>query len=67
MVKWTDKFQGDLLENNHAHVWRASLDYSESKVNKVIGFLSRDEVERANRFYFERFLSFIRNCKCIIF
>ena len=54
MVKWTDKFQGDLFENNHAHVWRASVDYSESKVNKVIGFLSRDEVERANRFYFER-------------
>ena len=54
MVKWTDKFPGGLFEKDHAHVWKASLDYSESKVNLVIGFLSKDEVERANRFYFER-------------
>ena len=54
MVKWTDEFPGGLFEKDHAHVWKASLDYSESKVNLVIGFLSRDEVERANQFYFER-------------
>lgn len=54
MVNWTDKFPGGLFENDHAHVWKASLDYSEAKVNLAIEFLSRDEVERANRFYFVR-------------
>lgn len=52
MVKWADNFQGSLFEYNHIHIWRASLDYSESKLNLLMGYLSNEEIERANRFYF---------------
>lgn len=54
MIKWIDKFPGGLFENDHVHIWRASLDYSKSKLNLLIGSLSKDEIERANRFYFEK-------------
>lgn len=53
MVKWTDRFSGGLFEFNHVHIWRASLEYNQSKVNFLTGSLSMDEIERANRFYFE--------------
>lgn len=52
-INWADKFPGCLYGIDHIHVWKASLDYNESKINSAIEFLSMDEVERANRFYFE--------------
>jgi 4'-phosphopantetheinyl transferase len=54
MNNWTDKFPGGLFECDHVHIWRASLDYSKSKLNLLIGSLSKDETERADRFYFEK-------------
>jgi len=54
MVKWADNFQGSLLEYNHVHIWRVNLDYSESKLNLLKDHLSKEEIERANRFYFEK-------------
>lgn len=53
MMNWTDKFPGCLYKKDHIHIWKASLDYNAAIVNSVIGFLSADEVERANRFYFK--------------
>ena len=53
MIKWIDKFPGRLFEYDQVHIWRAPLDYSESKVNLLIKYLSKEEIERANRFYFE--------------
>lgn len=54
MIKWIDKFPGGLLENDQIHIWQASLDYNKSKFNLLIGSLSEDEIERSNRFYFEK-------------
>lgn len=42
------------LWKNHVHVWRAELDLATSEIEKLAQTLSPDEVERANRFYFER-------------
>ncbi|HBE19203.1 MAG TPA: 4'-phosphopantetheinyl transferase [Cyanobacteria bacterium UBA11149] len=42
------------LWENHVHVWRAELDLPISEIEKLAQTLSPDEVERANRFYFER-------------
>jgi 4'-phosphopantetheinyl transferase len=42
------------LSNDDIHVWRTSLDLSESCVQRLRRTLSEDELNRAARFYFER-------------
>src|SRR5262245_43403731 len=43
-----------MLEQNEVHVWRADLDRPDDLVEKFRRTLAPDEIDRANRFYFER-------------
>ena len=43
-----------LLADHEVHVWRAQLDLPASQVQELSGLLTADELERANRFSFER-------------
>lgn len=36
------------------HIWQVALDVPEEGIRQLEGVLSRDEIERANRFYFAR-------------
>lgn len=43
-----------LLEKDEVHVWSANLNLSEKQVKKLQLYLSADELQRAQRFYFAR-------------
>jgi 4'-phosphopantetheinyl transferase len=43
-----------LLGDNEVHVWRASLELPSSRVQRLQGNLSEEELERAERFHFQR-------------
>jgi 4'-phosphopantetheinyl transferase len=42
------------IRPDQVHVWRAHLDVRDSRIRELEQFLSQDELNRANRFYFER-------------
>lgn len=42
------------LSPNNIHIWRANLKISQLQIEELFKTLSSDEIERANRFYFER-------------
>ena len=43
-----------VLGPDEVHIWRGNLDLSRERVEKLALTLSTDEVERANRFYFQQ-------------
>ncbi|HKY28375.1 MAG TPA: hypothetical protein VJM12_10600, partial [Pyrinomonadaceae bacterium] len=42
------------LQSGEVHVWRVDLEQIDQVVNGFRGTLDPDELQRANRFYFER-------------
>ncbi len=42
------------LSVNNVHIWSVSLKLLPSQIEQLSTILSSDEIERANRFYFER-------------
>ncbi|MGD1702459.1 4'-phosphopantetheinyl transferase family protein [Dapis sp. BLCC M229] len=42
------------LSENNAHIWSTNLKLASSQIEELSTILSPDEIERANRFYFER-------------
>src|SRR6266498_6151578 len=50
---WSPAPKDQILTDNEVHVWRAGLELPPSQVKRLIGILTDDEVDRANRFSFE--------------
>jgi len=50
---WSPAPKDLILADNEVHVWRAQLELSSSQVQRLRGILTDDELDRANRFYFE--------------
>ncbi len=42
------------FSENEVHIWRADLDWAQSRIPNISESLSQDEKERASRFHFER-------------
>lgn len=42
------------LPNDEVHVWRAALDQPASNVNALLQLLTRDEIDRAGKFHFQK-------------
>jgi 4'-phosphopantetheinyl transferase len=42
------------IKTNEAHIWKVSLEQSKGQVKKLQLYLSRDELQRAGRFFFEK-------------
>jgi 4'-phosphopantetheinyl transferase len=53
-VRWAQPVDPLPLENGEVHVWRAKLDRSDELVKQFRNTLAADEIDRANRFHFER-------------
>ena len=49
---WESPLQSPILKNNEIHVWRANLELSLPKIERLTALLSSDEIARANRFRF---------------
>ncbi len=52
--QWSLPPKTPAVETDEVHVWRASLDADESCLSRLERVLSREELERANRFYFRK-------------
>ncbi|MEO6537019.1 MAG: 4'-phosphopantetheinyl transferase superfamily protein [Ferruginibacter sp.] len=52
--QWQQATPGRLICLNQVHVWRASIDLTEVAIQKLLQILSADEVEKANRFHFQK-------------
>ena len=52
--EWLAPATNSALPNDEVHVWRADLDRPRLELGVLYGMLSRDELERAVRFRFER-------------
>jgi 4'-phosphopantetheinyl transferase len=50
---WSPAPKDLTLADNEVHVWRTQLELPSSHMQRLRGFLTDDEVERANRFFFE--------------
>ena len=50
---WSPAPKDLILADNEIHVWRAKLDLPSSQVQQLRDILTGDELDRANRFYFE--------------
>ncbi len=53
-LQWRQTIPDKLMSSNEVHVWRVFLDLPEFEIKSLLEFLSVDELERANRFYFEK-------------
>ena len=53
-LQWRQAVPGELTNSNEVHVWRVFLDATTVEFESLLGFLSVDELARAERFYFER-------------
>ena len=51
---WSPAPKDLIAGDNEVHVWRALLEPSSSQVQEFRGILSDDELDRANRFFFEK-------------
>lgn len=49
---WQNPPNKAILEYNQVHIWRANLDLPSGEINRLFGFLSPDEIARANKFHF---------------
>jgi 4'-phosphopantetheinyl transferase len=54
MPTWYPPPQSLKLDGDEVHVWRACLDQTTSRIDRLYTVLSPDERERAGRFYFQR-------------
>ena len=50
---WSPAPKDLILADNEVHVWRAQLELPSSQVQWLRGILTDDELDKANRFYFE--------------
>ena len=50
---WSPAPKDLILADHEVHVWRAQLELTSSHLKHLTGILTDDEVDRANRFYFE--------------
>ena len=50
---WSPAPKDLILADSEVHVWRAQLELPLSQVQELRGILTGDELDRANRFYFE--------------
>jgi 4'-phosphopantetheinyl transferase len=50
---WSPAPKDLTVADNEVHVWRAQLELSSSRVQRLRGILTDDELDRANRFSFE--------------
>lgn len=53
-VRWSTPVEPLSLQDGEVHVWRAKLDQSDDLLERFRKTLSADEIDRANRFHFER-------------
>lgn len=51
---WREQHGVLCLHRDEVHVWRASLDITSSRFHQLRGLLADDEMERADRFRFEK-------------
>lgn len=51
---WPVQSAAVAIDRNNVHVWRAALDISDSRRERLLQVLSEDELVRAGRFYFQR-------------
>lgn len=51
---WSPAPKDLIIADHEVHVWRAELELPPTQVQRLQGILTDDEVERANRFSFER-------------
>lgn len=42
------------LSDQNIHVWRADLNLPQARIKQLVDILSSDEIDRANRFHFEK-------------
>jgi len=52
--KWRLAIPGKLSNSNQIHVWRGNINLTKLQVEGMLKILSKDELERAGRFRFER-------------
>ena len=50
---WSPAPKDLMVADNEVHVWRAQLELPPSQVQRLSGILTDDELDRANRFFFE--------------
>ncbi|QMU66418.1 MAG: 4'-phosphopantetheinyl transferase superfamily protein [Flavobacteriaceae bacterium] len=53
-MNWSTPLKQTSLQRNQIHVWKATLDVSENKHHVFWSYLSDDEKQRANTFYFKK-------------
>lgn len=53
-LQWRPTIPGELINSNEVHVWRVLLDVSAVQFESLLKFLSVEELERAERFHFEK-------------
>jgi 4'-phosphopantetheinyl transferase len=53
-LPWCSPPMNVVLENNEAHIWRATLDREESEIESFRKTLSKDEQDKAASFHFQR-------------
>ena len=51
---WSPAPKDLMVADNEVHVWRAQLELPPSQVQRLSGILTDDELDRANRFFFEK-------------
>ena len=52
MTNWQSTSDPPNLTKNEVHIWRANLDISATEIEEYVGYLSNDEIARANKFRF---------------
>ena len=67
---WHREIPQRLFSPDHVHVWRISLDVNVVEMERLLGLLSGDEMERSSRFRFEkdkrRFIAARGSLRCIL-
>ena len=53
-LQWPNAVPEKLINSDDVHVWRVFLDVTTVEFEKLLGFLSADELARAGRFHFEK-------------
>lgn len=53
-MTWHSPPDSPTLQTQQVHIWRVSLEQPAAKIDSLRQWLSPDEIERAERFYFER-------------
>ena len=53
-LQWPQAVPGKFINSDEVHVWRVFLDVTTVEFESLLGFLSVDELARAERFHFEK-------------